>query len=236
MLADYGAARTRANSLNNGLDFELWPGIAYGPAPREAPRSPPARSAQAAGRRARAPHPAHAVRLRLLRPRGVPRRRRRRSTRPAHARPPARSRSRRSRCCATRAGCCRSTPRGLKSIALIGPEADELQATAAARRRSTPFTLRRRRAQAIDAARRAGRHGRATTTAATRARGRGVARARRRRAVVFVADYETEGSDKPCMGLNCGAARPRRPRRADRGGRRRATRARSWCSRRAARC
>ena len=33
MLADYGASHGTAASLNNGLDFEPWPGVAYGPAP-----------------------------------------------------------------------------------------------------------------------------------------------------------------------------------------------------------
>jgi beta-glucosidase len=31
VLADYGAGRNTANSLNNGLDFEPWPGVIYGP-------------------------------------------------------------------------------------------------------------------------------------------------------------------------------------------------------------
>lgn len=31
MLADYGAAHNTAASLNNGLDFEPWPGFAYRP-------------------------------------------------------------------------------------------------------------------------------------------------------------------------------------------------------------
>jgi beta-glucosidase len=33
VLADYGASHGTAASLHNGLDFEPWPGIAYGPAP-----------------------------------------------------------------------------------------------------------------------------------------------------------------------------------------------------------
>jgi beta-glucosidase len=33
VLADYGAARNTPALLQNGLDFEPWPGIAYGPAP-----------------------------------------------------------------------------------------------------------------------------------------------------------------------------------------------------------
>ncbi|HEX2231818.1 MAG TPA: glycoside hydrolase family 3 C-terminal domain-containing protein [Thermoleophilaceae bacterium] len=33
VLADYGATRNTANSLNNGLDFEPWPGFMYGPTP-----------------------------------------------------------------------------------------------------------------------------------------------------------------------------------------------------------
>ena len=32
VLADYGAAKTTAPSLNNGLDFDPWPGISYNPA------------------------------------------------------------------------------------------------------------------------------------------------------------------------------------------------------------
>jgi beta-glucosidase len=32
VLADYGAAKTTAPSLNNGLDFDPWPGISYSPA------------------------------------------------------------------------------------------------------------------------------------------------------------------------------------------------------------
>src|SRR6478752_4935321 len=33
VLADYGASHGTAASLNNGLDFEPWPGVAYGPVP-----------------------------------------------------------------------------------------------------------------------------------------------------------------------------------------------------------
>jgi beta-glucosidase len=33
VLADYGAAHNTAASLNNGLDFEPWPGFTYGPTP-----------------------------------------------------------------------------------------------------------------------------------------------------------------------------------------------------------
>lgn len=32
VLADYGAAKSTADSLNNGLDFEPWPGLVYAPA------------------------------------------------------------------------------------------------------------------------------------------------------------------------------------------------------------
>ena len=42
VLADYGAAHDTATSLNNGLDFEPWPGSAT-PRRRSTPRSPPGR-------------------------------------------------------------------------------------------------------------------------------------------------------------------------------------------------
>ena len=75
VIADYGAAHDTAASLNNGLDFEPWPGLAFSPLAVKGVLAGGAGHA-AAGRRARAPDPAHAVRVRLLRSRRLPRRRR----------------------------------------------------------------------------------------------------------------------------------------------------------------
>ena len=92
VLADYGAAKNTADSLVNGLDFDPWPGFAHGPTQVNAAM---AGSPAAAGvaRRPHPPHPAHLLRARLLRPRGLPLRRQ--QDRQAGPRPhrPARSRS-----------------------------------------------------------------------------------------------------------------------------------------------
>ena len=39
VLADYGATHSTANQLNNGLDFEPWPGLSYSPTPVNAATS-----------------------------------------------------------------------------------------------------------------------------------------------------------------------------------------------------
>ena len=117
-------ARARPTRCNNGLDLDIWPGIAYRPelGQRGAGQRPGDRGD---GRRARPPHPAHALRLRLLRPRRVRGRRRRGSTRTRTTRRPAEL-EQEGRCCSrTTARSCRSTRARRGKLALIGPEADE---------------------------------------------------------------------------------------------------------------
>ena len=77
VLADYGAAHDTAGVAQQRARLRAVAAASrYGPTAGQAPRSPTGQATQAHGRRARAPHPAHAVRLRLLRPRRLPRRRR----------------------------------------------------------------------------------------------------------------------------------------------------------------
>jgi len=60
VLADYGAAHDAGPSLRGGLDFEPWPGDGVRAA-AGAPRADDRTGDRRAGRRARAPLPAHAV-------------------------------------------------------------------------------------------------------------------------------------------------------------------------------
>ena len=110
VLTDYGAAKNTVNSLNNGLDLDIWPAIALSP--------PLVNAALASGQASQATVDEHVRRqLRTLFAfgffdrDGVRGRHLARSTRPPTTRRRARSRSRGRCCCATRAGCCRSTPR-----------------------------------------------------------------------------------------------------------------------------
>ena len=98
VLTDYGANKNTVDSLNNGLDLDIFPArLLPAAARRRRARLEPGQPGD--GRRARAPPAAHAVRVRLLRPRRL--RRRRHDDRPGTptTRRRARSSSRASCCC-----------------------------------------------------------------------------------------------------------------------------------------
>ena len=221
--------KNTAPSLRNGLDLDIWPAQAYRP---ELVRLALAYRAgeRAGGRRARAAHAAHALRLRLLRSRRLPERLVADRPRP----PPRRGGGARG----GGHGHARRTTGAIlpldaastRKLALIGPEATVLQERRRLVERSARWPRRRRG--------RASRPGSApTASSSTTAR---IPAARPRSpasadvAVVVVGDRMSEGADKPCMGLNCGTRRRHRPRRAHRGGGRRRSATRSSCCRTAA--
>ena len=193
MLADYGAAKNTADSLNNGLDFEPWPGCLL------ADRS--VNAALAAGRSSKATvdehvaaHPAHAVRLRVLRPRRL--RRRRRADRQARPTPRAAQRIEEAAITLLRRTATRALPLDaskLKSIALIG---------AGRRRVQDRRRLGERRAVRVrDAARRRSteRAGNGVTVRyddGSDPRGRPRSRKAADVAIVVAADYQSEGADR----------------------------------------
>ncbi len=200
VLADYGAAKSAINALNNGLDFDPWPGLAYQPAlvNRRAGLVP---GEHGGPRRRGPPGPAHALRARVLRPRHV--RRRRRPDRPGRA-PRDRPRDRgvgdhpaEERRCRRRRCRCRAKAR--RRIAVVGK----------ARPPSRPGADRARRSPSASWPR--------WTPSASgpppRRRGRLRRRQRRRSAaevargadaaLVFVGDYQTEFTDRDCLSLEC---------------------------------
>ena len=140
--------------LRAGLDFEPWPFVDADGGENFTPANVSA--ALAAGRttrrpvdRARAAHPAHAVRLRLLRPRRL--RGRRRADR--QGRPPGRGpadRGGRHHAAEEPTASCRSTPKRLESLAVIGADGDALQDRRRLLRRRA-LLVRQRRARAITA-------------------------------------------------------------------------------------
>ena len=193
VLTDYGADKNTINALNNGLDLDIWPGVAYRPPLVNAALAPAGEPGD--GRRARPPAAAHAVRLRVLRPRRL-----RRRHRPIDQDGPPRrgrgDRGSRAPCCSrTTAACCRSTP---GKVAVIGPEADVIRNGGGSSainsfRMTTPL-------QALRA--KLGEGNVAYDDGSDAARAAAVAKSAPT-AIVVVGDRMTEGKDKPCMRLNC---------------------------------
>ena len=123
VLSDYGAAHDTIASLQNGLDFEPWPGATYGSGAGHG-RGRQRRRHPGAARRPRPPVPAHAVRVRRVRPSGVRRQRGAdRQSRPMPPRPNGSSRAR-SRCFRTASAILPLAAAHLKSIAVIGKVAN----------------------------------------------------------------------------------------------------------------
>ena len=196
VLADYGAAKSTPDSLRNGLDFDPWPGIAYDPAL--------VRATLASGQASQAHVDEHAHRiLRTLFAHGFFDRAAYRDddaqiNKAAHLR--AVQRIEESAIVLLRnRGTLPLDAGRLRSIALIGPDADAFK-TGAGSAAVVPFSFVTPR-QAI--ARRAGPgvevrydDGSDPARAAALARGADVA-------VVFASDHQTEFTDRRCLTLQC---------------------------------
>ena len=188
----------------------------YGPAGH---RRGAARRPDPAGddRRARPSDPAHAVRLRLLRPRRLPRRRRARSTR---------RRTRATAAAIEENAITLLRTRGDAAAAERQSQADRRDRHRT-RRSSSPAAARAtsRRSSRADRARgdpraRPGVTAKVSTTTAPTPTAAAALAKSADVALVFAGDYQTEGTDRRCLTLEC--PRPGRPGRADREGRRRA--------------
>jgi beta-glucosidase len=196
VLADYGAAHNTIASLNNGLDFEPWPGLAYSPVPVKA--------ALFAGLASMADVDEHVRRiLRTLFAYGA-------MDRPAYVNDDAQI----DKPLHTRVaqqieesgitllrndGVLPLEPGRFKSIAVIGSPADAFT-TGGGSAAVTPFSYTTPR-QAIAARAGPGVHvtyddGSDPSAAAAAAKAADVA-------IVFAADYETEGADRQCLSLEC---------------------------------
>ena len=215
VLTDYGAGKNTVDVAQQRARPRHLPGVVYSRR-SSTPRWRPGQATEADGRRARAPHPAHAVHVRLLRPRRL--RRRRDADRPGG--PPrggGRARGAGHRAAEERRPLLPLDAAQIGKLAVIGPEADAIKdggGSSAIDEFKTDDAAGRRSRRARRRARRLRRRLRRRAAAAA-AKGADVA-------VVVVGDDMTEGFDKPCMGLNCGQTGRHRPRRADRGRRRRA--------------
>ena len=195
VLTDYGAAKNAVDSLNNGLDLDIWPALALNPVNVKA--------AVTAGLVSRATIDEHVRRqLRTLFAFGFFDRdayatTRRRSTGTPTTRPRPTWSSRAS--CCSRTGLAAAARRErVGKVALIGPEADRLKDGGGSSAIDEFKTTTPR--QAIEAKLGAGR----VTFADGSDRAKAVDAARDAEvAIVVVGDQMTEGADKACMGLNC---------------------------------
>lgn len=197
VLADYGADHNTIASLNNGLDFEPWPGVVYGPTP--------VKLAVTSGQVSQATIDAHLQRiLRTLFAFGFFDRAAYTNNdaqidKPAHAAAAERIEEAAVTLLKNQDGVLPLNASKLHSIAVIGPDANRF-VTGNGSGSVTPFSITTP-LQGIAA--RVGPHvavhyddGSSTAQAQADARSSEVA-------VVLVGDYETEGADRPCMGLNC---------------------------------
>jgi beta-glucosidase len=197
VLADYGAAKNTANSLNNGLDFDPWPGFAYSPTAVNA--------ALASGGSSMARVDEHVKRiLRTLFAYGF-------FDRPTYKdddgqinkRANFRAAQRIEEAAITllrnRGGMLPLDGGRLKSIALIGKPADSYR-TGGGSGNVVPFSIVTPRQAIAD---RAGSgvsvrydDGSDAARAATLAKAADVA-------IVVAADYQSEGADRACLSLEC---------------------------------
>ena len=196
VVADYGAAHNTIASLNNGLDFEPWPGLTYSPLP--------VRVALTLGQASPQQVDEHVRRiLRTLFAYGFFDRAAYQDDdaqidKPAHAQTSQRIEESAITLLKNR-GALPLDARRLKSIAVIGSDANKFK-TGGGSGAVTPFSFTTPR-QAIT--QRAGPgvrvgydDGSNADSAAAAARGADVA-------VVFAGDYQTEGVDRRCLTLEC---------------------------------
>jgi beta-glucosidase len=196
VLADYGAAHDTVASLNNGLDFEPWPGVAYSPALVDA--------ALLTGQASAATVDAHVRRvLRTLFAYGFFDRSAFRDDdaqidKPAHARAAQRIEESAITMLENR-GALPLEASKLKSIAVIGSDASKFK-TGGGSGAVTPFNFQTPLAAIT---KRAGpgvkvsySDGKDAGAAAAAAKASDVA-------IVFAGDYQSEGSDKYCLTLEC---------------------------------
>jgi beta-glucosidase len=197
VLADYGAAHNTSASLNNGLDFEPWPGFTYGPTPVNA--------ALATGQASPQVVDEHVKRiLRTLFAYGFFDRAAFKDDdaqidKPAHARSAQEIEESAITLMTNRNGALPLDASKLKSIAVIGADADQFK-TGGGSGAVAPFSFTTPR-DAIAA--RAGSgvdtrfdDGSDAARAAALAKGSDVA-------IVFAGDYQSEGADKYCLSLEC---------------------------------
>jgi beta-glucosidase len=197
VLADYGAAKSTADSLKNGLDFDPFPGIAYSP--------PLIKAAVAGGGAPESSIDRHAhTLLRTLFAYGF-------FDRAAYANTPA-AVDRRGHAARARAieeagtvllknsGVLPLDRRRIRTLAVIGPDATRFKSGGGSSN-VQPYTVSTP-LQGITAAAGPGvkvayDDGSDAARTARVARGADAT-------VVVAADTSSEGSDKPCLGLNCG--------------------------------
>ena len=196
VLADYGAAHMAGPSLRNGLDFEPWPGLAYGRAQ--------VRAALLTGQATQAQVDDHVRRvLRTLFAYGFFDRRAFRDDdsqidKPAHARTAQRIEESAITLLRNR-GILPLRAKRLKTVALIGAGADGFT-TGGGSGKVTPFTfttpreaIRKRLGPGVELRYEDGSD---ADQAVAAARGADVA-------IVIPADYLTEGADRKCLTLEC---------------------------------
>jgi beta-glucosidase len=197
VLADYGAAHMAAPSLNNGLDFEPWPGAAYGPTQVHA--------ALASGQATQAQVDGHVRRiLRTLFAYGFFDRPAFRDDdaqidKAAHRRTSERIEESAITLLRNRGGVLPLDAKRLKSVALIGAGADQFT-TGGGSGKVKPFAFVSPR-QAI--AKRLGPGVQLRYDDGTNADSAAAAAKASDVAIVIPADYLTEGSDRQCLTLEC---------------------------------
>jgi beta-glucosidase len=199
VLTDYGAAKSTVNSLNNGLDLDIWPGFAY--------RPELVRAALATGQVAESTVDEHVRRiLRTLFAFGFfDREAYRLDTgsidQAAHDRAAAELEQQGMVLLENDGGILPLDAGRVGKLALIGPEAQTiLDGGGSSAIDEFKLTTPRQGIEArLGADRVAFDDGSDRARAAATAAGADVA-------VVVVGDRMTEGSDKPCMGLGCGQA------------------------------
>jgi beta-glucosidase len=197
VLTDYGAAKNTVNSLNNGLDLDIWPAVAYNPLL--------VNTALASSQVTEAAIDEHVRRIlrtlfafgffdRAAYPDDTSR-----IDQAAHDRAAAEIEQQGIVLLRNEDGLLPLDPATLTKLAVIGPEADVIRngggsSAIDAFRTTTPLAALRARLGAAKVLYADGSDTDAAVAAAKEASA----------AVVVVGDKMTEGSDKPCMGLNCG--------------------------------
>jgi beta-glucosidase len=197
VLTDYGAAKNTVNSLNNGLDLDIWPAVAYNPLLVNA--------ALASSQVSESAIDEHVRRiLRTLFAFGFFDRAAYKDDpstidQAAHDRAAAEIEQQGIVLLRNQDGVLPLDPATISKLAVIGPEADVIRngggsSAIDAFKTTTPLTALRAR---LGAAKIVYADGSNIDDAVAAAKGADAA-------VVVVGDKMTEGSDKPCMGLNCG--------------------------------
>jgi beta-glucosidase len=197
VLTDYGAAKNTINSLNNGLDLDIWPAVAYNPLLVNAALASSQVTESAIDEHVR----------RILRTlfaygffdRDAYKDDASRIDQAAHDRAAAAIERQGIVLLRNEDGLLPLREDTISKLAVIGPEADVIRngggsSAIDAFKTTTPLTALRARLGASKVLYADGSDTDAAVAAAKEADA----------AVVVVGDKMTEGSDKPCMGLNCG--------------------------------